>query len=402
MSAINILMTTEDPDNIDTPITGRKRLFFDNTNNDHMTSKDSVGNLHDYESEYANAGGNNGAVQFNNSGVLDGDDDLFWDNINKRLGIGTNSPEHQFHIVNDSPSVALEDEGTDISLDDIIGAVEFIGGELTKDIISEIRVSAAEDWTDTSSPSKMGFYTTPSGSVTEALRLTIDDDGTIDIVSGNISGIGSDEQILFNNSGIISGDADFVWDYTNEYLGIGLNNPQYPIHIGSDLPLISLQDTSSIVSADDTVSALLFRGGESSIETVAEMRIVATADWGPSSSSTNIDFYTTPIGSTTEARRMTIGENGNVYVPNYLTAGADDTYQVTVAGNSFDSIFTSHVDDGATYTANMGLLRAEDTSAQVGALFFGVRQRGTLAVPIIIQSGDILLDIVGVGYDGVD
>ena len=45
-----------------------------------------------------------GQVQFNNSGVIGADNSLFWDNINKRLGINNSSPSAQIDITNSSVS----------------------------------------------------------------------------------------------------------------------------------------------------------------------------------------------------------------------------------------------------------------------------------------------------------
>ena len=39
-------------------------------------------------------GGVNGNVQFNNSGVFGGDAAFYWDNSNKRLGLGTSAPDN--------------------------------------------------------------------------------------------------------------------------------------------------------------------------------------------------------------------------------------------------------------------------------------------------------------------
>jgi hypothetical protein len=42
-------------------------------------------------------GGSTGSVQFNNGGTFGGDTSLFWDNTNKRLGLGTDSPAALLH-----------------------------------------------------------------------------------------------------------------------------------------------------------------------------------------------------------------------------------------------------------------------------------------------------------------
>jgi len=43
-------------------------------------------------------GGANGNVQFNNSGSFGGDNGLFWDNTNKRLGLGTTAPANRLQV----------------------------------------------------------------------------------------------------------------------------------------------------------------------------------------------------------------------------------------------------------------------------------------------------------------
>ncbi|MBN1159272.1 MAG: hypothetical protein JXA61_07810 [Bacteroidales bacterium] len=42
--------------------------------------------------------GSNGQIQFNNGGNFGADADLFWDNVNKRLGVGITAPRYQISI----------------------------------------------------------------------------------------------------------------------------------------------------------------------------------------------------------------------------------------------------------------------------------------------------------------
>lgn len=54
-------------------------------------------------------GGSTGHVQFNNEGVFAGDAGLFWDNTNKRLGIGTATPAAYGHILVSGTSLSNGD-----------------------------------------------------------------------------------------------------------------------------------------------------------------------------------------------------------------------------------------------------------------------------------------------------
>lgn len=66
-----------------------------------------------------------------------------------------------------------------------------------------------------------GKYLTTNGSTTSW--------GTVSVSPG-----GSNTQIQFNDSGSFGGDADFVWDKTNNFLGIGQSTPLAKIHATSD------------------------------------------------------------------------------------------------------------------------------------------------------------------------
>lgn len=45
------------------------------------------------------AAGDTGEIQFNSGDEFEADNDLFWDNTNKRIGLGTQSPQRDLHIL---------------------------------------------------------------------------------------------------------------------------------------------------------------------------------------------------------------------------------------------------------------------------------------------------------------
>ncbi len=56
-------------------------------------------------------GGNDGAIQFNDGGSFEGSSDLKWDDGNKRLGIGTNSPDIQLALGDSDTGLEQQGDG---------------------------------------------------------------------------------------------------------------------------------------------------------------------------------------------------------------------------------------------------------------------------------------------------
>jgi hypothetical protein len=56
----------------------------------------------------AAASGSTGYVQFNSSGALGSDSNFYWDNTNKRLGIGTTSPGFSLNVVATNPTIMVQ------------------------------------------------------------------------------------------------------------------------------------------------------------------------------------------------------------------------------------------------------------------------------------------------------
>ncbi len=60
--------------------------------------------------------GSDGEVQFNNAGSFGASSDLFWDNVNKRLGIGTDSPSFNLDII--APTVEGNEDVMKLRIND--------------------------------------------------------------------------------------------------------------------------------------------------------------------------------------------------------------------------------------------------------------------------------------------
>ena len=122
---------------------GSKKVYFQDSDNAAVASIDSLGN-----------------AQFNGT-----------------LAVGIATPDYTAHLAAQDTDVVLTLE----RLDDIIGMGYGIGallwkaGETTPTDVAMIRILATENWTDTSSPTRMTFSTTPSGSQNYALALTLDE-----------------------------------------------------------------------------------------------------------------------------------------------------------------------------------------------------------------------------------
>jgi hypothetical protein len=154
--------------------------------------------------------GSVGQVTFwQDTNTVQGDAGFFWDNTNKRVGIGTSSPEKTIHALSDSQlDLALESyqnssasptilfrksRGTTsspspVTLNDTLGVLGFFGYDGTGfnyATPANISVAAAETFTSSAHGNSMSFSTTTVGSATRALRLQIDSTGNVR-VAGNL------------------------------------------------------------------------------------------------------------------------------------------------------------------------------------------------------------------------
>ena len=135
------------------------------------------------------------------------------------LAVGIGTPDYTAHIAEqDSDAVmTLERLGDIVGMGYGVGGVYFKGGETTPSDVGIIRVIATEDWTATSSPTKMTFGTTPPGSLSFSHHMILDDYGNLD-VSGILDAKSAalSDTVLFSDGSTQSNASNpFTWHIGN-------------------------------------------------------------------------------------------------------------------------------------------------------------------------------------------
>ncbi|MDZ7726638.1 MAG: tail fiber domain-containing protein [Candidatus Campbellbacteria bacterium] len=153
-----------------------------------------------------------GSIPFSNGTNLTQDNtNLFWDDTNDRLGLGTTSPA---------------------ALLDLAGALS-------------IREMSAPS----TAPSGQGRIYFDSSSNT--FQVSEDSGSYVDLVNAGGDIAGSDGAVQFNSSGSFGADdANFFWDDTNDRLGLGTSSPSARLHSLSTTEQLRLgYDVSNYLSA---------------------------------------------------------------------------------------------------------------------------------------------------------
>src|SRR3990167_2537626 len=216
---------------------------------------------------------------------------------------------------------------------------------------------------------------------TAGVKLTGDGDGALTILG---LGNGFDEDLTINLD-----DTENVAVFSSSTLLATIN-----------FSSIALQESGIAVLNNDEIDAS------------SELAAIMDDETGSAGS---LVFSTSPTLSGVTLSDMTLGsvlfagtsgaitqDNANFFwndTNNALALGSTaDT--IVIGGTTFNNrlIIHSEVINAGDITAR----RHEDTSAVSAATFFGARSRGTEAAPLIIQNGDRILRLIGLGYDGTD
>ena len=174
---------------------------------------------------------------------------------------------------------------------------------------------------------------------------------------------GSTTQILYNNAGAEGGSANFAWDNANLQLIIGGAPPVTGInalHILMDAgsPALSLWEFSDAVSATDAPLDMGWRAGGTKASktnvkaemglhrfsargwdgsnwgnTNAQVLLRAVTNWSGSNHDTQIDFYTTPTGSTNQVLAASMKQDGSLDVASHKITSLINGTAATDAAN---------------------------------------------------------------------
>ena len=301
------------------------------------------------------------------SGVYSQDNaNLFWDDTNNRLGIGTATPSDKLHIVDESNvGVRFTEynnaEGavfrlsaargtlaspTAVTTDSAIFGFRGFGytsAGAFSGAVAQINARAAENFTATAQGTYLTFITTPTGSTTAAERMRIDASGNVGI------GTSSPSSKLDVNGAITSSGS------TNPYLALNNGTATSYVQVTSGILDVRVGGANPITfNTNSTERMRIDASGNIGIGTTApqsKMEIRATSggtvfnaltlsNYVGASVNTGVALYFDPNGAGSLARAASIqsvqATSGNYADLRFFTAASDtpaERMRITTAGN---------------------------------------------------------------------
>ncbi|MCX8050761.1 MAG: hypothetical protein N3B17_02565, partial [Chlorobi bacterium] len=162
--------------------------------------------------------GTGGALSQNNA-------NFFWDNTNVRLGIGTNTPSANLHVVGNATVTTNTSIGGNLS---VAGNANINGNTTLGDATTDNVTFTA----------RVNSHIHPSTDATYDLgasTLRWKDgwfSGTVTSQNATVTSLTPGSVVFAGTGGALSqNNANFFWDNTNVRLGIGTATPAYPLHV---------------------------------------------------------------------------------------------------------------------------------------------------------------------------
>jgi len=319
-----------------------------------------------------------GSLIFSNGSSLAQDNaNLYWNDSNLYLGIGTNAPLDILHMVvstaGSTRHVFLDAYGTNnagfrsrtaqgtvsspsASLSGnalgTFGALGYGASQFATSNTGAMAIHANETFTNTSNATYMRFLTTPTGSVSAAERLRINSTGNILIGTTTDAGqllqvAGSQANTVSSTTALTVNGTTLVVDTVNNAVGIGtqpatnavldiVNNSGSTKAIqttgyGSNVGFRARYANGTLGSPTATLSGniLSFFSGRGygtsqfAASSTGAININAAANFTNISMPTSITFSVTPVNSVTSAQAMEIAPTGNVLIGTATDNAAD-------------------------------------------------------------------------------
>jgi hypothetical protein len=389
--------------------------------------------------------GVSGQVSFwNGANTQGGDSGLVWDNVNKRLGIGTSSPVTALQVSRNAGSVLrLENTNTGLVENSVVGGVEFYAnddstngtgvmgylttsstspfGNVFKTVLGvsgggfnnilafenngeRMRITGAGNvqiGTTTDAGFKLDVNGTAriQGNLTVTATNATGDFATIDgsnIIRrrtaaqvladiGAVGGTATAGQVSFwNGTTTQAGDSGLTWDNTNKRLGIGTSSPSESLHIvrtGSQAPTFALLQSET---------------GQASLKLLAGS--------GTTNRAARIDFLN-GVSSTTVPRWTLINDFNQNGTNEFNIVASDVTRKIVIfqngnvgIGTTTDAGFRLDVNGTARVQGNLNVSTGGVTLTGAQTI---QTSTGNLTLATAAGNGNIILSPHGTGNVGI-
>lgn len=330
--------------------------------------------------------GSTGYVQFNNAGAFGADAAFFWDNTNKRLGIGTTTP-----------SVALDVQSSVLAQQIMMTAVSSTTGStivLYKSRGNLTTKTATQSGDDLGQVVVCGYGT--GWMDTAAIKMVARE--TFTAVTGKTDVI---VQTCASGTTVRTEIARFHGN--GLHIGAGAPTVEWPLYVSRDSHFPEIAAVAHSVTAShggyyyaghtrgtrsaptatqsgDLIGSYAWIGyGSSGWVVPAQIQAYADEAYTNSTAATHMRFLTTPSGSATAVERMRIVSDGKVRIGGYTPVWE---LQVSKAGY-----------------CGIASVATTNTAEAYGYLVVG-RSRGTSDTsPSVVQSGDSLGGVNFCGYE---